>query len=210
MQYFYLLNNKDVYGIDGSLLGNTLTPCIIVDYFKRIGVPEGTIDINIGGLNGCYEYRNDTLTYKAISCGVYFGELTPPQPSCNQEVSFTLNQCRCSTLGISIFATIYYTPNPCVRLARQIQQKSFTDIYFPPQLPNPNWNVPTSYVGCSTTSAFPRRESFAQLITPQNIKYWVRYRKECDSIGLYGPWTEGSITVTSLGGDFCTTFGINC
>ena len=62
MQYFYFLNNKDIYGINGRFFGSTLSVCDCVDYLKQIGVPEGTsMDLTFGGFNGCYVYANNTL-----------------------------------------------------------------------------------------------------------------------------------------------------
>lgn len=144
MQYFYFLNNKDIYGINGRFFGSTLSVCDCIDYFKQIGVPEGTsMDLTFGGFNGCYVYANNTLIKTLPSCG-YAPEI------CIETNLFDWNLYRCICGSYNQQQNVYpsnvaYITSPLIpalaagQLAGVQYQSQVVPIGHP--IYSPNWNT---------------------------------------------------------------------
>ena len=189
MQYFYLLNNKDIYGINGRFFGPSLNVCDCVDYFKQIGVPEGTsMDLTFGGFNGCYVYANNSLIKTLPSCGY-----VPLSCEAVNNTAFGLSTCTCvynsSTINsnyiqlspdlASSTTTIKYQMYPNLTYIDNSTERTLSTI------------IPNQYY-------YPL--AYSQIYNPSlNISYtyYVRIKKLCSN-GLWSPWsTTKSLTLRS-------------
>lgn len=203
MQYFYLLNNKDIYGVDGRFFGPNLSVCDCVDYFKHLGVQEGTsMDINVGGFNGCYEYKSNTLSYKTSSCGNLV--------ACNQAITFNLLTCACqisSPYRRHVYARVYTTNAFCYALGMQYQVGIGS-------LPSPNWNVTEWRQTCPNHSPGNFTTYFITSIDgTQMPNVYVRFRWQCYDGATYynGIWQPSQFIASqpmTTPGALCSSYGL--
>lgn len=185
MQYFYLLNNKDIYGINGRFFGPSLNVCDCVDYFQQIGVPEGTsMDLTFGGFNGCYVYANNRLIKTLPSCG--YAPLTCEGIA---DIEWALKVCSCkinkNTPYESISNNIYFQFSN--NLVNSTDTIVFQMSYEPTWVQNSTQKTINLYPG--QYHYFSSAGTLYNIGLQTKLTYYARIKKLCSN-GLWSPWSN--------------------